>query len=141
MVLANSPRAGIYNGDLGVVCRGAGATPEVCFAGDDGEVRRLPPGRVGGHETAFAITVHKSQGSEFDEVTVVLPGRPSPVLTRELLYTAITRARSRVEIVGSAEIVAGAIGTPTVRFSGLADRLKASLTPARRTTNPETAGR
>lgn len=128
MVLANSPRAGVFNGDLGVVCRdGAGGAPGVCFAGEDGGVRRLPPGRIGAHETAFAITVHKSQGSEFDEVSIVLPPRPSPVLTRELLYTALTRARARAEIVGGAEIVAHAIENPTIRFSGLADRLRAGL--------------
>jgi exodeoxyribonuclease V alpha subunit len=67
--------------------------------------------------------VHKSQGSEFDDVVVVLPHAPSPVTTRELLYTAVTRARRRVEIVGREEVIAAAVETPTARFSGLTGRL------------------
>jgi exodeoxyribonuclease V alpha subunit len=127
IALRNDPRAGISNGDMGVVCRAAeSAQLAICFAGEDGRVRSLAPGLVGAHETAFAITVHKAQGSEFDEVAVVLPAAPSPVTTRELLYTAVTRARSRVEIFGRPEVIAAAIETPTVRFSGLAERLSGS---------------
>ena len=125
MALRNSPHLGVFNGDLGVACRDPGTGRfAVCFAAEDGGVRRIEPGRLGEHETAFAITVHKAQGSEFDEVLVVMPLAPSPVTTRELLYTAVTRARSRVEILGREEVVAAAVATPTVRLSGLADRLR-----------------
>jgi len=124
IVLENSPRAGVFNGDVGVVCRGRpGGDPAVFFAAPDGGLRALKPGQLATHETAFAITVHKAQGSEFDDVVVVLPQAPSPVTTRELLYTAVTRARRRVEIVGRPEVVAAAVDTPTTRFSGLAKRL------------------
>jgi len=127
MALWNAPQLGVYNGDIGVACRDPSSGKlEACFAGEDGGIKRIEPGRLGEHETAFAITVHKAQGSEFDEVLVVLPHAPSKVTTRELLYTAVTRARSRVEILGRKEVVAAAIETPTVRFSGLADRLTES---------------
>jgi len=124
IVLENSPRAGVFNGDVGVVCRArSGGDPGVFFAAPDGGLRELRPGQLAAHESAFAITVHKAQGSEFDEVAVVLPSAPSPVTTRELLYTAVTRARARVEIVGRPEVVSAAVETPTTRFSGLAGRI------------------
>ena len=69
------------------------------------------------------MTVHKSQGSEFDEVSVVLPPRPSRVLTRELLYTAVTRARSRVTLIGGEPVLRAAVESRTQRRSGLATRL------------------
>jgi exodeoxyribonuclease V alpha subunit len=72
---------------------------------------------------SFAITVHKSQGSEFDEVLLILPERDSPVLTRELLYTALTRARNRIVVCGRAEVIATAVGRRIRRASGLRDAL------------------
>jgi exodeoxyribonuclease V alpha subunit len=124
IALRNSPDAGLYNGDLGVACRDrATGSIEVWFAAPGGGVRAFAPGRIGEHETAFAVTVHKAQGSEFDEVVVVLPQAPSPITTRELLYTALTRARRRVEIIGPPEVVVAAVETPTVRASGLAGRI------------------
>jgi exodeoxyribonuclease V alpha subunit len=75
------------------------------------------------HETAYAMTVHKSQGSEFNCVIMVLPERASPVLSRALLYTAITRATDRLEIWGSTEILEEAIRRRVRRASGLRDRL------------------
>ena len=79
--------------------------------------------RLPRHETAFAMTVHKSQGSEFDGVLVMLPEQRSRVLTRELLYTAITRAKRRVTLVADAAVLEQAIATATVRHSGLLARL------------------
>ena len=77
------------------------------------------------HETVFAMTVHKSQGSEFESVLLILPDHDSPVLTRELLYTAITRARKHVEIWGSEGIFRAAVSRRIVRTSGLYDALYA----------------
>ena len=84
---------------------------------------RYHPIRLPEHETVFAMTVHKSQGSEFDKVLIVLPERQSPVLTRELLYTAITRARESVEIWGTESAVRGAVSARIQRSSGLRDLL------------------
>jgi exodeoxyribonuclease V alpha subunit len=83
----------------------------------------LSPSRLPPHETVFAMSVHKSQGSEFDEVAVLLPEQVSPVISRELLYTAVTRARRKVTIHASREVVTHAITHRIERASGLRDML------------------
>lgn len=122
LVTANDYSNGLYNGDVGVACRDAAGATEVVFAGPDG-LRRFSPARLDTVETMHATTVHKSQGSEFDHVVVVLPPADSPLATRELLYTAVTRARRQVTLVGDEAAVRAAVGRPTLRVSGLADRL------------------
>lgn len=130
MVLRNQPLLQLFNGDIGITLPPqpgeTGLT--VAFALADGGVRRVPALRLPEHQSAWAMTVHKSQGSEFDAVLVLLPGQRSPVLTRELLYTAVTRARRRVAIAGSAAVVAAAIDAPTRRHSGLLARLREAFT-------------
>ena len=112
LVTRNDYDLGVMNGDVGVVLeRPDGEDAEgrprwalrVAFAASDGSdaVRWLLPSRLGHIETVFAMTVHKSQGSEFDHVVLVLPERPNPGLSRELLYTGVTRARARVTLVGA----------------------------------------
>jgi exodeoxyribonuclease V alpha subunit len=123
LVTQNDYQLGLFNGDIGVLLDGDAAGRGAYFIGTGGRLRRLSPSRLPPHETAFALTVHRSQGSEFDEVAVLLPDRPSPVVTRELLYTAVTRARHRVTIHATPEIVAHAIATRTERASGLRDAL------------------
>ena len=83
----------------------------------------MSPRRLPEHETVYAMTVHKSQGSEFDCVIVVLPAKVSPVLSRELLYTAVTRATTRLEIWGRKEVLLEAIDRRAQRASGLRERL------------------
>ena len=122
-VLRNDPVLRLYNGDIGITLADAGGTPWVHFATPDGGWRAMAPARLPPHETAFAMTVHKAQGSEFDAVLVLLPQQRSRVLTRELLYTAVTRARSGVTLCGGAAVIAAAIATPTRRNSGLLARL------------------
>jgi exodeoxyribonuclease V alpha subunit len=85
--------------------------------------RRFTPAQLPAHETVFAMSVHKAQGSELDQVALILPEQSSPVVTRELIYTAITRARSKVVIFGSRAVLAKAIETPVQRASGLSDLL------------------
>ncbi len=88
------------------------------FAGRNG-LRHVAPSRLPQHSTVFAMTVHKSQGSEFDEVAVVLPRDPSPVVSRELLYTGITRARRRVTVYAPEEILRDAVRHRVRRSGGL----------------------
>ena len=95
----------------------------VFFAADEGRMRRLHPLRMPPHETAYAMTVHKSQGSEFDRVLLVLPPDSSRLLTRELLYTGITRARRSVAIWGDALVFGAGIERRLERASGLGDAL------------------
>ncbi len=125
MIGENNYPLGLFNGDLGVI-RSSGATPmalRAYFPDYAGGMRDFVPSRLPSHETAYAITVHKSQGSEFESVLLVLPDTPSRVLSRELLYTAITRARKKVEIWGSRDMIASMIEEPTRRKSGLRDAL------------------
>jgi exodeoxyribonuclease V alpha subunit len=124
MVQRNDYGLRLFNGDIGIALRDpATSSVRVYFESAGGEMRALAPGRLPACETAFALTVHKSQGSEFDRVALVLPQDASPLLTRELLYTAVTRARERFDVIGTLELIAGAIATPQVRDSGLAERL------------------
>ena len=90
----------------------------------DGHLRPFTPARLPAHEAAFAITIHKAQGSEFEQALLVLPKEDSRVLSRELLYTGITRARKRLVLCADPEIIATAVRRKTQRFSGLADRLQ-----------------
>ncbi len=118
LVLRNDPVVHRYNGDVGVVVRQPDGTLKVAFRGDQG-VEYLAPARLPEHETVFAMTIHKSQGSEFDHALVVLPERPSPVLTRELVYTAVTRAKQEMTLVGDTATVERALQATVRRASGL----------------------
>lgn len=144
MITANDYALRLFNGDTGVVVslglqagseldrvdrggpagvwRAAGGL-ELAFPAAAGKVRMVSPYRVSAGETVFATTVHKSQGSEFERVTLILPGESSRLLSRELLYTAVTRARGEVLIVGSEAAVRAAVERPVVRASGLGRRL------------------
>ena len=122
LVTANDPSTGLFNGDVGVTFTVEGRLL-VWFADGAGGVRGVSPARLPAHDTAWAMTVHKSQGSEADRVLLVLPDEPGPLLTRELLYTAVTRARKSVDIVGSESVLASAISRAARRASGLAGRL------------------
>ena len=125
LVLDNDYVLRLFNGDIGIALPDANGVLLVHFpdASAPGGFRAIAPVRLPRHETAFAMTIHKSQGSEFDGILVMLPQQRSRVLTRELLYTAITRARRQVTLVADEAVLAQAIGTPTTRHSGLLARL------------------
>jgi exodeoxyribonuclease V alpha subunit len=125
LVTSNDYVLRLFNGDIGIALPDANGELLVHFpdAAAPGGFRTVAPVRLPRHETAFAMTVHKSQGSEFDEVLVMLPEQRSRVLTRELLYTAVTRARRRVTLVADAAVLEQAIATATTRHSGLLARL------------------
>lgn len=124
MVLRNDYIVKLFNGDVGIALPDEHGDLQVFFPRPDNTFRAVAPARLPEHETAFAITVHKSQGSEFDRVVVVLPEHHSAVATRELLYTAATRARRQVTLCGSAAALERAVSTPTRRHSGLVARLR-----------------
>ncbi len=123
LILRNDAVLGLFNGDVGIVLPDGAGELQVCFQQADGSMRWIAPVRLPEHDSAYAMTIHKSQGSEFARVAVLLPAESSPVLTRELLYTGITRARTHVLLQASAERVREAIDRPTERRSGLLDRL------------------
>lgn len=125
LITRNDYNLRLYNGDVGIVLpdKEAGHELRVYFPDAGGTVRRFPPLRIPEHETAFAMTVHKSQGSEFDNVILLLPDRDVPVLTRELIYTGISRAKNRVEVWGKREIFNSAVARRIERASGLRESL------------------
>ncbi|MGL4858501.1 MAG: exodeoxyribonuclease V subunit alpha [Enterobacteriaceae bacterium] len=127
MVSRNDRLLELYNGDIGIVLADEQGEPEVCFLLPDGSIRTVPPYRLPEHDTAYAMTVHKSQGSEFDHTLLVLPDRFTPLLTRELLYTAITRARQQLTLLCSDTVFSKAVHTVTERSSGLLERLQQAL--------------
>jgi exodeoxyribonuclease V alpha subunit len=125
LVTRNDYDLGVMNGDVGVTLEVAGRLV-VAFPDARGEVdavRLVPALRVQDCETVWAMTIHKSQGSQFDHTVVVLPVQDTRVLSRELLYTAVTRARDRVTVVATEQRVAEAVLHPVRRATGLADRL------------------
>ena len=120
MITANDYTLDLYNGDIGVVVR-TSAGLQVVF--ERGGLRSFPPGYLGDHVTVHALTIHKSQGSQFDEVIVSLPYEGSRLLTRELLYTAATRASHRMTVVGEESVVRMAVERSVQRASGLRSKL------------------
>ncbi len=121
LVTANDRANQVFNGDTGVVVNGVEGL--VVALADGQGVRMLAPSRLDQVETWWAMTIHKAQGSEFAHAVVSLPDRRSPILTRELLYTAVTRARHQLTVVASEEALRMAVNRPLVRASGLQERL------------------
>lgn len=122
MITRNDYNRELYNGDTGLVLE-TGNGLRACFPRAGG-VRSLLLPQLPAHETAFALTVHKSQGSEFDHVVLILPPEPSPILCRELIYTGLTRARKSVEVWGGRRVFVQAVGRGIARRSGLVQALQ-----------------
>ena len=118
LVTANDHEAKVYNGDTGVVVRRADGTLVAAFARGSSAVE-LHPGRLADVQTVYAMTIHRSQGSQYDTVSVLLPATASSLLTRELLYTAVTRARHHVRVIGTEESVRAGVERQVRRASGL----------------------
>lgn len=121
MVTQNDHAQRLYNGDVGLCWPDAGGVLQVHFPDGQGGYRALLPTRLPAHETVFAMTVHKSQGSEFDRVLLVLPEKVSRVLTRELVYTGVTRAKTEVVVLGGEDVVRAAVRGRVERWSGLGE--------------------
>ncbi|WP_306204480.1 exodeoxyribonuclease V subunit alpha [Actinoplanes sp. RD1] len=123
LITANDYDSGLYNGDTGVIVD----TPDgmrAAFA-RGGTPVLVPPSRLSSAETLYALTVHRSQGSQFGKVSLILPEAGSPLLTRELLYTAVTRARTGLRILGTPDGIRAAVERPVARATGLRDSLAA----------------
>lgn len=123
MVTRNDSVLGLFNGDIGIILRNHDGLLKVFFLLPDSTIKAVPPSRLPGHDTAWAMTVHKSQGSEFDHTALVMPAQFLPVLTRELIYTAVTRARKRLTLYSTYSVLHCAVQLHTQRYSGLLDRL------------------
>lgn len=127
MIARNDYRMKLFNGDVGFILPDTRINGDLSafFRSEMGELRRFTPFRLPEHETVYALTVHKSQGSEFNDVLLILPDYDAPVLTRELIYTAVTRAKSTVTICGREDVFIAAVSRRMERSSGLRDALGA----------------
>ena len=124
MITRNNYQLRLNNGDIGIAfVREKEAPLRVCFADAQG-VREFSPDQLSAYESAYAITVHKAQGAEFERALLLLPDRMSPLLTRELVYTGLTRVRSRIDVWADAAVLRAAIGSRIERSSGLYDALR-----------------
>ncbi len=124
LVTENDYEHALWNGDVGLVTRAADRSWVAIFPAA-GAPREVPVAALPAHESAFAMTIHKSQGSQFDHAVVVLPSKSTPLLTRELVYTGVSRARSRLTLACPAPVLETAVRTRVRRASGLAARLRA----------------
>jgi exodeoxyribonuclease V alpha subunit len=125
LITRNDYSLELFNGDIGICLPDQDSgSAQIWFEHSDGSLRSYSPYRLPSCETVFAMTIHKSQGSEFDEVVVVLPEDDNRILSRELIYTAVTRAKKTVKIVAEQQIFKQALSRNIERFSGLADLLK-----------------
>lgn len=126
MVTQNNPALHLYNGDIGICMQDSFALGKlmVFFQRADGSVKKYLPARVPHCETVFAMTIHKSQGSEFEEVLIVLPEAINPVLTKELLYTAITRAKKTIKLVAGEAVFIATVRQKIERITGLVEKFK-----------------
>ncbi len=136
IITRNDPGLGLFNGDIGICLfddeemgneqreRKGQKDLLVYFQLADGRIKKLLPARLPQHETAYALTIHKSQGSEFKHILMVLPETPNPVLGKELVYTAITRAKETVEVFSSENVFSYALSRKVVRISGLQDKVR-----------------
>ena len=124
ILTSNDRQLSLYNGDIGITLPDEEGQLRVAFIMSDGHIKKLLPRRVPPHMTAFAMTIHKSQGSEFDHTLLILPEKDGPLLTRELLYTGVTRARKKLSIFAEHTLLKKMLQKQTHRTSGLLDRLQ-----------------
>ncbi|MCK4494223.1 MAG: exodeoxyribonuclease V subunit alpha [Methylococcales bacterium] len=127
MVMENNPTTGLYNGDIGLCLNDDDNKLKVYFLMSDGEIKKVLPSRIPRCETVFAMTIHKSQGSEFKDVLVALPETLNPILTKELLYTAITRAKKTIQVLAKKSVFHATIAQKVTRYGGLKVRINASF--------------
>ena len=125
MITQNNYHLGLYNGDIGLCLMDDENQLRIYFQMADGSIADFQPSRLPAHGTVFAMTVHKSQGSEFDHTVLLLPEPPLPVVTRELIYTGITRAKKQLTLFAHLPVMVSAIKHKTQRASRLVERLQA----------------
>jgi len=126
MIATNDYGLGLFNGDIGFALQQADGL-RVLFPAEDGSWRAFAPGRLPEHETVYAMTVHKSQGSEFERVWLLMPRAGAALPERALVYTAITRARRHFTLCGGCDTLEAAIAHAPQRFSGLAQRMRVGV--------------
>lgn len=125
MITSNNASLQLYNGDIGICLKDDASDGQlsVFFLTSDNKIKKVNPARIPEAETVYAMTIHKSQGSEFEQVLIMLPEHDNPVLSKELIYTAITRAKKQVKIACNQKVFMHCISKKVDRQSGLAKQL------------------
>lgn len=124
IILRNDPSLELSNGDTGILLLNSTGQLSACFIYPNNIIKIIPIYRLPQHVTSFATTIHKAQGSEFKNITIILPDKHMPILTRELLYTAVTRASQNLTLYATDHIIINSINLITHRYSGLKDKIK-----------------
>lgn len=124
MILHNDPSLGVYNGDIGILLPNSQNNLSAYFLDPINEIKVIQINQLPLYETCFAITIHKAQGSEFKNISIILPNEYTPILTRELIYTAVTRTHQYLSLYSTKDILINSIKNPTKRYSGLFDKIK-----------------
>lgn len=128
IISRNDYTLGLFNGDIGICLEDKeDGVMKVWFENEDGSLRSFLPYRLPEHTIAYALTIHKSQGSEFDDVVILLPEEDTAVLSRELIYTGVTRAKNAVWILAEQNVFFTAVSRKTERFSGLGQMIRERL--------------
>jgi exodeoxyribonuclease V alpha subunit len=135
IILCNHYDLKLFNGDAGLLWPDQNRKLKAWFRRPDGSLKSITPALLPQHETAYAVTVHKAQGSEFEQVLLLLPEEESRVLSRELLYTGITRAKDKLILCADKKILTAAVHLRTRRHSGLTEKLKNKRTPPKENRN------
>ncbi len=125
IITRNDPSTQLFNGDIGI-CLKEESDLYVYFQLANGDIKKLLPSRLPQHETAYALTIHKSQGSEFEHVLMVLPEKPNPVLGKELVYTAVTRAKKKIGVASNQQVFDYALNRQVERHSGLKEKISST---------------
>ena len=126
MITRNDPSLGLFNGDIGICLNDDTSQLRVWFNDSKGHFRAVMPARLPQYETVYAMTIHKSQGSEFEHVMIVLPDKPLPILSSELLYTGVTRAKKHVDIASGELVFNYTVNQQVIRNSGIPAKIRAS---------------
>ncbi|URJ27927.1 exodeoxyribonuclease V subunit alpha [Candidatus Blochmannia vicinus (nom. nud.)] len=124
IILRNKPSLGLCNGDIGVLLLNDQNKLSAYFILPEDRLKVVRLYQLPEHETCFAMTIHKSQGSEFNHIAIILPNKHTPILTRELLYTAVTRSRQCIFLYATDHVIIRSINLVTKRYSGLYDRIE-----------------
>lgn len=127
MVVENNARMQLFNGDIGLCLPDDEGQLMIFFVRADGRLHRVLPGRMPQCQTCYAMTIHKSQGSEFAEVLMVLPDEMNPVLSKELLYTAVTRAKQAAYVLATEDVFEAAVKRKMQRVGGLSWKIRQHL--------------
>lgn len=123
MITTNDYKLKLYNGDIGIALTDENNELRVYFQNSDGTIRKLNTALIPAYESAYFITIHKSQGSEYNNIFMILSSEDNPVITRELIYTGITRAKKEIKIITAKNVFEKSIVKKIVRTSGLQDQL------------------